>query len=113
MDITFRDKSLKKYANDDRLAIRKLGAKRAQVFKSRLDDLRAAESLEDVRHLPGRYHELAENRKGQWACDLDHPYRLVFTPHEEPVPSDKHGRYLWIEIKGVEIVEIANYHKEK
>ena len=113
MDITFRDKGLKKYANDDRLAIRKLGAKRAQVFKSRLDDLRAAESLEDVRHLPGRYHELAENRKGQWACDLDHPYRLVFTPHEEPVPSDKHGRYLWIEIKGVEIVEIANYHKEK
>jgi toxin HigB-1 len=113
MDITFRDKGLKKYANDDRLAIRKLGAKRAQVFKSRLDDLRAAESLEDVRHLPGRYHELAENRKGQWACDLDHPYRLVFTPHEEPIPSDKHGRYLWIEIKGVEIVEIANYHKEK
>jgi toxin HigB-1 len=113
MDITFRDKGLKKYANDDRLAIRKLGAKRAHVFKSRLDDLRAAESLEDVRHLPGRYHELAEDRKGQWACDLDHPYRLVFTPHEEPIPSDKHGRYLWIEIKGVEIVEIANYHKEK
>jgi proteic killer suppression protein len=113
MDITFREKDLKKYANDDRLAVRKLGSKQAQILKSRLDDLRAAESLEDVRHLPGRYHELTENREGQWACDLDHPYRLVFTPHEEPIPANEHGRYLWIEVKGVEIVEITNYHKEK
>ncbi|TNJ35933.1 type II toxin-antitoxin system RelE/ParE family toxin [Prosthecochloris vibrioformis] len=113
MDISFGDKDLKKYANNDRLASRKLGTKRAQVFKKRLDDLRAAETLEDVRHLPGRYHELTENRKGQWACDLDHPYRLIFAPHEEPIPEDGHGRYIWIEIKGVEIVGITNYHKEK
>ena len=57
MDITFGDKDLKKYANNDRLAVRKLGPKRAQVFKQRLDDLRAADTLEDVRHLPGRYHK--------------------------------------------------------
>lgn len=113
MDITFRDKALKKYANDDRHAVRKLGTKRAQVYKQRLDDLRASKSLEDVRNLPGRYHELTENRKGQWACDLDHPYRLIFVPHEEPIPEDEHRRYLWIEIEGVEIVEITNYHKEK
>jgi proteic killer suppression protein len=113
MDISFGDKDLKKYANEDRLAIRKLGSKRAQVFKQRLDDLRAADTLEDVRHLPGHYHELKENRKGQWSCDLDQPYRLIFIPHEDPIPTNADGQYVWIEIRGVEVIEITNYHKER
>ncbi|NTU58556.1 MAG: killer suppression protein HigA [Chlorobiaceae bacterium] len=113
MDISFRDKDLKKYANEDRLAIRKLGSKRAQVFKQRLDDLRAADTLEDVRHLPGHYHELKENRKGQWSCDLDQPYRLIFTPHEDPIPTNPDGQYVWVEIRGVDVIEITNYHKER
>jgi proteic killer suppression protein len=113
MDISFGDKDLKKYANEDRLAIRKLGSKRAQVFKQRLDDLRAADTLEDVRYLPGHYHELKENRKGQWSCDLDQPYRLIFIPHEDPIPTNADGQYVWIEIRGVEVIEITNYHKER
>ncbi|NTV34076.1 MAG: killer suppression protein HigA [Deltaproteobacteria bacterium] len=112
MDITFWDKDLRKYAHDDRLAKRKMGPKRALVFKQRLDDLRAAETLEDVRYLPGRFHALKETRKGQWSCDLDHPYRLIFIPHEDPIPENDDGQYLWNEIRGVEIVEIANTHKE-
>ena len=112
MNISFAGKDLKKYANDDRSAVRKLGARRAELFKQRLDDLRAAETLEDVRHLPGHYHEMRENRKGQWACELDQPYRLIFEPHENPIPTNEHAQYIWLEIKGVEIVEIVNYHKE-
>jgi len=27
-----------------------------------------------------------------------------------PIPTDENGKYLWIEIKGVEIIEITNYH---
>jgi toxin HigB-1 len=53
------------------------------------------------------------NRKGQWACDLDQPYRLVFEPHESLIPTDEHGVYIWFEIKGIEVIEIINYHKEK
>lgn len=97
-------------ANDERLAIRKLGALRAELLKTRLDDLAAAHTLEDVRNLPGHYHELKEDRKGEWACDLDQPYRLIFKPHEDPIPEDKYGRYIWIEITGVEILDITNYH---
>lgn len=81
-------------ANDDRLATRKLGTIRADLFGQRLDDLRAAVTLEDVRYLPGNYHELKGDRKGQWACDLDQPYRLIFQPHEEPIPEDENGRYI-------------------
>lgn len=110
MIITFGNRKLNKYANDDRLAVKNLGKRVAEIYKRRLDDLEAAESLEDVRYLPGRFHELKENRKGQWACDLVHPYRLIFTPLENPIPTDKDGKYIWVEINGVEIVEIEDYH---
>jgi len=87
-----------------------MGPLRAKLFNRRLGDLRNSRSLEDVRHLPGHYHELTSDRKGQWACNLDHPYRLVFEPHESPIPADADGKYIWLEIKGVEIVEITDYH---
>lgn len=110
MDIYFDDNKLKKYANNDKQAIKKLGQRRAILFKQRLDDLFDAKTLEEVRNLPGNYHELKSNRKGQWACDLDHPYRLIFEPHENPIPINESGQYIWIEIKGVEIIEIVDYH---
>lgn len=110
MDITFSDSKLRKYANNDTLAEKKLGKREAKLYKQRLDDLAAAQTLEDVRYLPGNYHELVGNRKGQWACNLVHPYRLIFQAQEDPVPTNDDGQYLWIEIKGVEIIEIEDYH---
>lgn len=87
-----------------------MGERRATLFHQRLNDLKDAETLEDIRYLPGRYHELIGDRKGQWACNLDHPYRLIFKPQEKPIPTDKDGKYIWIEIKNVEIIEIKDYH---
>ncbi len=110
MNITFKIDKLKELANDDRALKRKYGNKRAKVLKQRLDQLKAAESLEDLRYAPGHFHELVQNRKGKWACDLDQPYRLIFEPHENPIPTDTHGQYLWVEIHGVEILEIIDYH---
>ena len=113
MDITFNNKKLEKLANDDRKMLKELGAIRAKFFIKRLSQLRAARTLEDVRFLPGNYHELTETRKSQWACDLDQPYRLVFTPQERPIPTNNDGQYSWFEILGIEIIEIINYHKNK
>lgn len=96
--------------NDDRKLASEYGRRRAEIIRRRLDDLRAADTLEDLRYMPGRFHELKAERKGQWACDLDHPYRLIFTPHEYPIPSNADGQYVWAEIKGVDILEITNYH---
>jgi len=110
MDISFDDNKLKKYANNDSQAIKKLGQRQAKLYKQRLDDLRDAETLEEVRFLPGNFHELIGTRKGQWACNLEHPYRLIFEPHENPIPTNDSGQYIWIEIKGVEIIEIVDYH---
>ncbi|AWO01852.1 killer suppression protein HigA [Chitinophaga alhagiae] len=113
MEITFTDKKFEKLANDDRMRVKEFGKNRAEKIKTRLAQLRFADNLEEVRHLPGNFHELTNNRKGQWACDLDQPYRLIFTPHENPIPNNEHGQYVWMEIKGIEVIEIVNYHKEK
>ncbi|MBI4645156.1 MAG: killer suppression protein HigA [Bacteroidia bacterium] len=106
MEITFSNKKLEKLANDYRKCQKEFGQIRARLYNKRLLDLKNAVSLEDVRTLPGNYHELVGNRKGQWACDLDQPYRLIFEPHENPIPTDEHGKYIWLEIKGVEVIEI-------
>ncbi len=101
-----------KIANDDRLALKELGKKRFDVFKRRMVVLVLVKNLEELRNQPGNWHELTGNRKGQWACSLDQPYRLIFEPIEKPIPTDKDGKYIWLEIKAIEVIEIANYHKE-
>ncbi|MEP6646515.1 MAG: type II toxin-antitoxin system RelE/ParE family toxin [Saprospiraceae bacterium] len=112
MKITFADKRLEKLANDDRKRVKEFGKLRAEKIKVRLAQLRFATSLEDVKTLPGNYHELKNNRKGQWACDLDQPYRLIFSPHQNPIPTNEDGQYIWLEIRAVEVIEVINYHKE-
>ena len=113
MKITFAVKKLENLANDDRKMLAALGKIRATILRRRLAQLENATTLEDVRNLPGNYHELNNDRKGQWGCDLDQPYRLVFIPHETPIPSNSDGQYIWIEITGLEVLDIVNYHKEK
>jgi len=110
VDITFESRTLKKLANDYKKCQKEFGLTRAKLYTKRLLDLQNALTLEDVRNLPGRYHELTGDRKGQWACDLDQPYRLIFEPHENPIPTDAAGKYIWLEIKGVEVIEITDYH---
>ena len=113
MEIKFADKKLNKLADDYKKCQKEMGAQRAKLYFIRLGDLAKATTLEDVRYLPGNFHELKSTRKGQWACDLDQPYRLVFTPIVRPIPVNDNGQYIWIEITSVEILEIINYHKEK
>lgn len=109
MIITF-DKKLKKIAKDTKSCLQVYGQVRGKKILQRLSDLRTADTLEDVRHLPGKYHELGENRKGQWACQLDGNYRMVFKPHEDPIPQNEDGQYIWVQILGVEIMEVVDYH---
>ena len=65
MDITFSNNKLKKYAENESTCKKKLGEVRSKLYMARLRDLLSAQTLEDVRYLPGHYHELVENRKGQ------------------------------------------------
>lgn len=110
MKVTSRDHKLAAYISNYNKAVKELGLKRAKALQKRIAQLTDVDNLEGTRYLPGHYHELVDNRKGQWACDLDQPYRLIFEPHESPIPTDSDGKYIWIEIKGVELIEVTNYH---
>ena len=110
MDIIFKSNKFRKIVHDERQLNRTYGKINAKKIRQRIDDLFAAETLEDVRNLPGRYHELKAERKGQIACDLEHPYRLIFKPVANPMPIDKNGQMLWSEITIIEIIEIVDYH---
>lgn len=112
MIITFADRNLRKYANDNKLAIKKMGVKQAKIYQKRLDDMATALSFGDLKFLPGRFHQLTGNRKDCWACDLDHPYRLVFEPAVNPIPKDTDGKQMLNSINSLEVLEVTNYHKE-
>ncbi len=96
MDILFQDRKLEKACNDQSLLVRKYGPTRAKLLRRRLDELRAAEKLEVMRSLPQvRCHELKGNREGTLAVDLDHPYRLIFEPANNPIPRKSDGGLNW------------------
>ena len=61
MKITFNRKKLEKLANNDNKCEKEFGKIRAKLFKQRLDDLNAADTLEDVRYLPGNFYNLFFN----------------------------------------------------
>ena len=111
MDIEFEGSKFEKQSNSHRLLVRKHGQERANKIRQRLDDLHAATVLEDMRMLPGRCHELHGNRAGQLSLDLDHPYRLIFEPANNPVPKKQDGGIDWTEVTAVRIIGVDDTHE--
>ena len=95
MDVVCTDKELGECLEEPELLERRYGSIRAKYIRRRLDSIRMADSLEQLKGFPGRFHELTGDRKGQWACDLDQPYRMILEPAGE---------------KTAVLVEITNYH---
>lgn len=110
MDILFETTKLRKVLNSQKLLIKTHGPKRASRIRRRLDDLQAAGTLEDMRSLPGRCHELTGDRSGQLALDLDHPYRLIFISAHDPLPIKDDGGLDWASVTAVVILGVEDYH---
>ena len=116
MDIRFADSKLEKECNDQRLLQRRHGAKRAKLLAVRLAVLSAAVSLADLLapqyRGPMRCHELTGDRAGQLSIDLDHPYRLIFVPDQDPLPTRTEGGGLdWNRVTRLLILGIADTHE--
>lgn len=70
----------------------------SEKIQMRIGEIEAADTVEEmIQYHIGRCHPLTNNRKGQYAVDLVHPYRLVF---------EKNGN----KIQLARIVEIVDYH---
>ncbi len=98
MEISYKDKKIEKICTDIKSSDKKYGQEMSEKIQMRLDQIKAADSVEEmVMHKIGRCHPLVNNRKGQYAVDLVHPYRLIF----EKVDGI---------IQLVKIMEIVDYH---
>ena len=108
MEIYFEDPKLLELASDEKKAIRKLGKLQSKLFLRRLESLYIASSPSELDYLPGNFHLLKHERRGQWACNLKHPYRLIFEislfEKENKVLKEAANRYY------VTIIEIIDYH---
>lgn len=111
MDIVFEDEKFEKECNNQRLLEKNQGAVRAKKIRRRLDDLRDANSLSEMRNLPGRCHELLYGRAGQLSLDLDHPYRLIFEPAHKPIPVKPDGGLDWNEVTTIKIIGVEDTHE--
>lgn len=98
MEITYKNKKIERVCTNAKTAERTYGREMADKIHQRIAEIEAADSVEMmIQFHIGRCHPLAQNRKGQYAVDLVHPYRLVF---------EKNGD----EIQIANILEIVDYH---
>ena len=112
MEVRYRTKKLEKLASSEKERRKRLGPLRASRFEARISEFKAANCLQDLRHLPqARIHELKGNRKKQFSADLCHPYRLVFTAGDNPEPRKDDGGWDWKPITIIDIQEIAATHE--
>lgn len=110
MEISFATSKLAKLCNSEKKLRGCHGPRMAAVIQQRLMDLDAAETLESMRNIPGRCHQLAENLNGLFAVDLVHPDRLVFAPDHDPVPRLSGGGVDWSKVTKIEVAGIGDYH---
>ncbi len=74
-------------------------------------ELRAADTLADISMLPpARRHGLSGDRAGQFAVDVQHPFRLIFEPAHDPVPRKEDGGIDLARVTAIRILEVTDYH---
>lgn len=110
MDISFADKKLGKAINSKKELQIKYG-ENARYIMRRMSVLKVAPSLAHVSHRPPeRRHELEGQRKGTYAVDLKHPFRLTFKPNHNPVPLKEDNGINLNKVTAITILEVEDYH---
>ena len=110
MEISFATRKLEQLCESEKELRKAYGSNGAKMAMRRLSDLRAAATLEDMRHLPGRIHELSGDRDGQLAIDLAAGSRLILAPTSGWPTEKAEGGHVWSAIDAVTVLEITDYH---
>lgn len=110
IEIEFSTKKLKKACSSDKAMRGRWGDELAKKLRRRLADLEAADSLDEMRNLPGRCHELTGDLDGSLAVDLKHPYRLIFRPNHKPTPTKDDGGLDWSQVTKILVTDVTDYH---
>lgn len=98
LKINYKSNSLERVCTNYSIAQRKYGERMAKLIYQRVDELQSADSVEIlVQYSIGRCHQLEGDRKGEYAMDLVHPYRLIFEQNK-------------MDVQVVRIINIEDYH---
>jgi proteic killer suppression protein len=112
VDIVFKNDKLAKEFNDERALLRNRGQRQGRLIMLRLAELRAAKTLVIMRALPrARCHELKGDRKRELSVDLDHPYRLIFMPEHDPIPTLADGGLDWTKVTRIKILGVEDTYE--
>ncbi len=112
MNIQFKNRKTQKIFNSQKLLVKNYGKENAKHIVRRMAVLQTANTLDDVpKAKPDRCHALTGNRKGQFAVDLKHPYRLVFIPNHEPVPQKVDAGIDLSKVTAILIINVEDYHQ--
>ena len=111
MDILYRSTKLEKEFNELKRLVRGHGKRQGELIALRLVQLRAAPTLATISTLPPiRCHELIGNRQGQLSIDLTHPFRLIFEPANNPIPTKEDGGLNWSAVTAIRILGVEDTH---
>ena len=110
VDISYTSRKMQKDCSSEKKMAARWGTLTARRLMSRLTEMEAAVTLEDLRNLPqARCHE----RKGKGcllSVDLAQPYRLVFQPDHDPFPVKPDGGLDWTRVTRILILEVDDPH---
>jgi plasmid maintenance system killer protein len=115
VEIFFKSSSLAKSCGEWEKAVRKYGRGDAALIAQRLEEMRASANLAVLMKVPGaRCHQLSGDRKNYFAVNLNHPYRMIFEPANNPLPRKKDGGIDLEEVTAVTILRVkVDYHGGK
>lgn len=111
MIILFREKSFAKECNEFRLLVKKRGKPQAKKIRQRLDEIDAAENIDDLGKVHPRLHELSNNLDGTLSLDLVGQWRLLFVPADNPPALKLDGGIDWKNVHTIEIIGIRDTHE--
>lgn len=110
MEVFFETEKLAKQLGQERSRVRAFGQEGAKRIAMRLQQLNAARTLEAMKALPGRCHELTGGLRGHLAVDVHQPFRLIFRPTDNPGPTKDDGGLDWAAVESITVTDIRNYH---
>lgn len=103
MKIRYRTKKLEKVCTNANKAQEKWGKKQSEKIFQRLQELSIVDTVDElITYRFGRCHALTGDRKGQYAMDLIHPYRLIFSITDDTVQI--------ADVETAMIEDITDYH---
>lgn len=110
MKIYFSSDQMAKIFNHEANLQKKYGHL-AKKIQQRMFELKAGNTLSEISHLPpSRRHKLGNNRKDQWAVDLNRNYRLAFKPCNDPIVLLDDGSVDLTRVTEILIVGVVDYH---